>query len=80
MSDNLRKRITSVVAATFGVPAASITDATSSNTLESWDSMNHIHLVVALEGEFGVSFDPEQAIELTSVPVIEQALLALGIS
>jgi acyl carrier protein len=42
--------------------------------------MNHLHLVVALEAEFGVSFEPEQAIELTSVQEIEQALGAAGVA
>jgi acyl carrier protein len=78
MTDDLLRRVRSVVAATFGVPEAAITEATSNATLDRWDSMNHIHLIVALEGEFGVSFEPERAIELTSIREIAQALLALG--
>jgi acyl carrier protein len=76
---DLTTRIRSVVAATFGIEPFAISDATSSDTVESWDSMNHIHLVVALEAEFGVSFEPEQAVELTSVRAITQALVALGV-
>jgi acyl carrier protein len=72
-------RIRSVIAATFGVAPSRITDATSSDTVEAWDSMNHIHLMVALEAEFGVSFEPEQAVELTSVRAIAQALGAHGV-
>lgn len=71
---DLPARIRGVLAATFGVPPASITDTTSSDTIDAWDSMNHLHLVVALEAEFGVSFEPEEAIGLTSVRAIEQAL------
>jgi acyl carrier protein len=74
----LGPKIRSIVAATFGVPVAQITDQTSSDTIESWDSMNHLHLVVALEAEFGVSFEPERAVEMTSLRAIEQALVALG--
>lgn len=73
----LASRVRSVVSATFGIPIAQITDATGSENLESWDSMNHLHLLVALEAEFEVSFDPEQAIELTSVRKIEDALREL---
>jgi len=74
----LATKIHSIVAATFGVPVTSITEHTSSDTIESWDSMNHLHLVVALEAEFAVSFEPELAVELTSVRAIEQALVTLG--
>jgi acyl carrier protein len=77
MTTDLKRRIHAVVAATFGLPLSSISEATSSTTVESWDSMNHIHLMVALEAEFGVSFDPEHAVELTSIRAIEQALVAL---
>ena len=74
----LSPKIRSIVAATFGIPVAQVTDQTTSDSIASWDSMNHLHLVVALEAEFGVSFEPEQAVEMTSVRAIEQALVALG--
>lgn len=77
MSD-LKTRVRAVVAATFGVPVASITADTGSQNLEAWDSMNHIHLIVALEAELGVSFEPERAIELTTVGAIEAAVAELG--
>ena len=77
MSDELQDRIRNVVAATFGIPVSQISANTGSDSIDSWDSMNHLHLVVALESEFGVSFDPEQAIEMTSVRAIEQALRRL---
>jgi len=73
MSD-VDTRIRSVIAATFGVAPQTITETTSSDTIDAWDSMNHLHLVVALEAEFGVSFEPEQAVELTSVRAIAAAL------
>jgi acyl carrier protein len=80
MSEDLGSRLRAVVAATFGVPAASITEQAGAHSIETWDSMNHIHLIVALEAEFGVSFEPERAIELVTVASIEQALKALGAS
>ena len=76
---DLPSRIRSVIAATFGIEPRAINDATGSDTIAAWDSMNHIHLVVALEAEFGVSFEPETAVELTSVGAITQALVALGV-
>jgi len=74
----LSSRVRTIVSQTFGIPLAQITDATGSENLEAWDSMHQIHLIVALEAEFGVSFDPEQAIELTTVRAIDDALRELG--
>ncbi|HEY4240957.1 MAG TPA: acyl carrier protein [Kofleriaceae bacterium] len=67
-------QIRSVVAQTFGVPLASVTEASSSDTIEAWDSMHHLHLIIALEAELGVSIEPDEAVELTSVKKILEAV------
>jgi acyl carrier protein len=74
----LSTRVRSVVSSMFGIAPSQITEATGSETLEAWDSMHQIHLIVALEAEFGVSFDPERALELTCVRKIEDALRDMG--
>ena len=51
----------------------------TAETIPGWDSLTHIHLIMALEAEFGVSFAPEQAVELTSIAAIRAALGALGV-
>ncbi len=37
--------------------AAKIDETTSMDNTEAWDSANHISMVLALEEEFGISFD-----------------------
>jgi acyl carrier protein len=77
MSAELSSRVRSIVSATFGIAVSQITEATGSETLEAWDSMHQLHLLVALETEFDVSFEPEMAVALTSVGAIEDALREL---
>jgi acyl carrier protein len=77
MTSELSNRVRKVVSSTFGLAMAQITEATGSENVEAWDSMHQIHLIVALEAELGVSFDPEQAIELTTVGAIERAVAEL---
>lgn len=38
----------------------------SQTTCEKWDSMGQLDLVVELESEFGVSFEPEEIGEMKS--------------
>ena len=48
-------------------------DKTSSQqNSEKWDSMNHLNLVVELEMEFGVSFEPEEIAKMRSFEEVVQ--------
>jgi len=46
-------------------------DATP-ETIEEWDSIAHLNIVLALEAEFGVTFDPDEIPELVSPRAIAQ--------
>jgi len=43
-----------------------IDETCSQQNCEKWDSMNHLNLIVELEMEFGVSFEPEEIAEMRS--------------
>jgi len=51
-----------------------VDDDTSVTSLQQWDSLAHITLILALEEEFGLSFTPDEAAEMLSVPDIERIL------
>ena len=45
----------------------SITAESSPQSIESWDSMQHLNLVLAIEERFGVRFEPEEMEEMKNV-------------
>lgn len=53
-----------------------INDDTTQNNCDKWDSMHHLNLVVELEMEFDVNFDPEEIAQMTSIKEIEGVILA----
>jgi acyl carrier protein len=67
-------RIKKVMAAVLGLSEEAITEETVPENVSSWDSLNHVHLIMALEAEFGLAFEPEQALGLTSVAAIRRAV------
>ena len=48
-------------------------------SVDSWDSLAHVSLMLAIESEFGVSIDISDQIALTSVPAIRLYLEELGV-
>jgi acyl carrier protein len=54
----------------FQVPAGEITPASSPETIESWDSVQHLNLVLALEERFGVQFEPEEMDQMKNIGAI----------
>jgi acyl carrier protein len=70
----MKERIKKAMAATFMIDAAQIADNISQSNFESWESLQHLMLMVNIENEFNVSFDPEEIVEMTSLELIEQHL------
>jgi acyl carrier protein len=62
------------VSAVLGVPAENIDDRTSPDTVPTWDSMQHLQLVLALEQEFGLAFEVEEIEAMQRVGVIVSLL------
>ena len=63
-------RLQNLMAGFFQVPESEITPRTKQDDLGTWDSLQHLSLMLALEQEFGVSLEVEDLSELTSVPSI----------
>ncbi len=51
----------------FGVPVDKITAESSPETIENWDSMQHLNLVLAVEEKFGVQLEPEDIEKMKNV-------------
>jgi acyl carrier protein len=58
----------------LGLDAAVIADSTSSSNVDSWDSLAHVRLVLALEGEFGIQFEVKEIESMTSYGEIAKTI------
>jgi acyl carrier protein len=55
-------------------PLKDVNEESSPDTIEKWDSLKHMNLVLALEEEFNVSFLDFEIIELLNVQIIVETL------
>ena len=64
-------RIKSVMAVVFEIDANSIQDDAAPGSIENWDSIRHMNLIVALEEEFNFEFRDDEITDLLSYKLIE---------
>lgn len=76
MSDSIEAQVSRVVADVMQIPLTGVTPATGPATVAGWDSVQHLNLVLALEQQFGISFDPEEIEKLQSVQAIASMVAA----
>ena len=67
-------RIKGIMAIIFKIPVEEITDETSPDNTESWDSLKHMNLITALEEEFDVQFEDEEIMEMMNIIIIKKIL------
>ena len=63
----MKDRIKKVMASVFKIDQGKIMDNINPDTVENWDSLNHINLVLALEKEFGIKIVGEEVIGMISL-------------
>lgn len=75
------ERLHRVVAGVLGLDgqeAGSLSDQDSIHTVNNWDSLGHLRLILALEKEYGVAIPDEDAVQLVSVSRIDAFLAGKG--
>ena len=73
----MEERIRTIMSAVFDLPLESINDESSPDSIESWDSLKHINLVVALEEEFEINFTDNEILEIINFKLIKKIVESL---
>jgi acyl carrier protein len=78
------EKVLAIAADIFQWPQSALSPASSPDTVETWDSLHHLELVLALEQEFGVQISPEEIEQLLSIELtaalMEEKCQACGIT
>jgi acyl carrier protein len=61
------------------VDVSTIDETASVDTIDNWDSLNHLNLVLALEQQFNISFTEEQTVEILNYQLIKAVLKEHGV-
>ncbi len=70
MTASALDRVRQIVADVFGLALDQVDAQSSPESIEAWESIAHLNLVLSLEQAFRVSFTPDEIAELVSVEAI----------
>jgi acyl carrier protein len=76
----VRERVRAIFADVFDDPDFELRDDLRAEDVPSWDSLNHINLIVGIEMEFGCQFDGDEIAALTCVGDLFTLLAQYGVS
>jgi len=71
-------RLVEVISRVFGIPAEQVTPGSGRDTIETWDSVNQLKLVLSLEEEFHLRFPTAEIPNLISAGRIQEAVRRLA--
>lgn len=76
----MNEKIRRIMSNIFEIQEDEINDDSSIDKIESWDSLKHINLIIALEEQFGITITEDEMLEMTSFPDIKRILKDKGVS
>lgn len=65
------ERIKNTMSIVFELSIEEINEDSSIDTLENWDSLRHLNMILALEEEFGISIPDEEVGNLVNFKLVE---------
>lgn len=66
----MENRVKEVIASILMVDILEVKDESSPETIESWDSLKQMNVIIGLEEEFDIMFTDEQVIDMLNVKLI----------
>ncbi len=73
-SQELFEQVKQVIADALNINKEQISDNSSREDIDNWDSMGHLNIIMAIERKFNVSFSTEEAINSASVLQLAKVL------
>ena len=66
----MKEKIKKIMAKSFKILPDEINNETTPMNVKSWDSLGHLNMVIALEEEFNIDFNDDDALKLITYPMI----------
>lgn len=75
----MEQKLKTIMADVFELSSNQINGTATMDSIEHWDSLKHIELMMIIEEKFGIVLETEEMIEMTSFKDIKRILSNEGI-
>ncbi len=77
-ADEVTQQVIEIAADVFALDAGTLNAASDAESVEAWDSISHLNLMIAVEQATGVAIQPETMPSLISITKIVEVVMAGG--
>lgn len=67
MNNDIEHQVRQIAADVLNLPLARVTRETSPDTVQNWDSVQHLNFVLALEAAMGIQLEPQDIERIRTV-------------
>jgi acyl carrier protein len=75
----MSKKLYQIVSKVFNIDIDKISDESSSENLEEWDSFNFYVLLDEIENEFDIKFDLDETLDIKKIGDIKKLFVKYGV-
>lgn len=75
----MKEKVREVMSNVLGVSMEEVSDDASPDTIDNWDSLRHMNIILALEDVFDVQFSDTQIVEMLNFQLILLVLKEAGV-
>ena len=74
VANTIREKLFAVLSSLLAVPREQLGNDSSRQNLAQWDSLKHMHLMLALEEEFNIEFDDDEMADLANAGALLEVI------
>jgi acyl carrier protein len=67
LTESIFEKVRNIASDLFSIPADRVTAESSPETIEAWDSTQHLNFVLALEEKFNLQLSPEEMEQMRNI-------------
>jgi acyl carrier protein len=76
----VEQKLKEILSAILEVKKEDIDDSSSMESIETWDSLKHLEMMLAIEEQFNIVLSIEEVVEMINFKAIKTTLTARGVA